>query len=336
MHNNNISHDALAPRRFTIMESVSGAVKEKIRQLALQEFDLVGFCTPEVEDYIKEAYEKWLAKGYHAGMNWMERNKEVRKNPSLLLSGVQSIIVVALSYARSGEKASSGCGKIARYARSRDYHHVFRGKMKRFMQEAQALFQKEAIHEQILSACDTKPVFERYFAWKAGLGFIGRNTMLITKEFGSYVMLGCFLTTLKIEPDTVGEGTCGKCTRCLDACPTKALVGPRELDGSKCIAYWTIEHKGEFSEIVPSLSGNLFGCDICQEVCPYNKKELMIQENELQAVRVPETINPEEILAIPSSLEFTARFAGTPLMRAGFEGMKRNAKVLEQNSNCEK
>ena len=304
-------------------------LKEQLRKLALQEFDLVGFCTPDVEEYIKEAYEKWLSQGYHASMNWMQKNKEVRKNPDQLLPGVKSVIVVALSYARTGERASSGCGKIARYARSRAYHHVFRGKMKRFTMQADALFHEKSLSEQIVSACDTKPVFERYFAWKAGLGFIGRNTMLITSKFGSYVMLGCFLTTAKIEADEAGEGTCGNCTRCLDACPTKALVGPRILDGSKCLAYWTIEHKGEFPESL-SLSGNLFGCDICQEVCPYNKKELAHKDNELHVVRVPPSLAPEEVLSIRSADEFSIKFAGTPLMRAGYEGMKRNARAVKR------
>lgn len=401
-------------------------------------FPLLGFCSPQVDDFIKEAYERWLEKKQHAGMEWMERNKEVREDPGLLLPGVQTIIVVALPYGRNGmgqlptvsstvqgvqgriaalgrafspnshqsaegvvpygegphsEKAyekraaaiprsactpcadsspekientinhpgsgdtaakSSALGTIAKYAQSRDYHYIFRSKMKKFVQGAQGIFQQAGITDaQIIASCDTKPIFERYFAWKAGLGFIGKNSLLITKEFGSYVLLGCFLTTVKLEYgeyDQPGQGTCAQCTRCLDACPTKAIVSPRTIDGSKCLAYWTIEHRGEFPEQTPPLAGRLFGCDICQDVCPYNKVALrrgelpveenkseqewppsQLQPNQLLQIRVPLEIAPEEILSL-SAEEFRQRYQGTPLMRAGYEGMRRNArKVKERN-----
>ncbi len=379
----------------------------------------------------------------------MERNKEVREDPGLLLPGVQTIIVVALPYGRNGmgqlptvsstvqgvqgriaalgrafspnshqsaegdaphettsrfgtlrqaqsygegphsEKAyekraaaiprsactpcadsspekientnnpsgsggtaakSSALGTIAKYAQSLDYHYIFKSKMKKFMRGAEEIFQQAGITDaKIIASCDTKPILERYFAWKAGLGFIGKNSLLITKEFGSYVLLGCFLTTVKLEHgeyDQPGQGTCAQCTRCLDACPTKAIVSPRTIDGSKCLAYWTIEHRGEFPEQAPPLAGRLFGCDICQDVCPYNKVALRrgelpveenkseqewppspLQPNQLLQIRVPIEIAPEEILSL-SAEEFRQRYQGTPLMRAGYEGMRRNARKV--------
>ncbi len=309
------------------------SIKSALTELAYSlGFDLIGFTAPEVDEPSKNAFSQWLQNKYHAGMQYMEQTKEMRNDPSLLLQGVQTVIVVALSYARNLTSCTllldknKRYGKIARYAQSRDYHRVFKGTMKRFMQQAQELFSRQSIQNaQIIAACDTKPILERYFAQKAGLGFIGKNSMLITKDFGSYVMLGCFLTTEYIEPDQPGQGTCGTCTRCLNACPTKAIVQPRIIDANKCISYWTIEHRGKFMEKTPQLAGNLFGCDICQEVCPYNKRALVQKENELNKRRVKEFLPAQEILAIPSKEAFAQRYAGTPLMRAGYEGMKRNA-----------
>lgn len=323
---------------FEIM--ATGLLKDRLRSLALEVgFNLVGFTDPAIDPVIREAYDTWLANKQHASMEYMKRTQEVRKDPSLLLPGVQTVIVVALSYVPMSEPVCSlahkhggsgveGC--VAMYAQSRDYHHVFKGMMKKFDEEARKVFTAAGLPDvEFLAACDTKPVFEKYFAYKAGLGFIGRNSLLITKEFGSYVMLGCFLLTAKLEPDAPYEGTCGNCTRCLDACPTKALVGPRTLDSSKCIAYWTIEHRGEFPAQAPPLFGNMFGCDICQVVCPYNKKALGQQESPLRVRRVDDVLNVGEMLKL-SEEEFRRRYSGTPLMRAGYEGMRRNAKKLSE------
>ena len=312
-------------------------LKDQLRTLALNVgFNLVGFTDPSIDSEIKDAYDKWLENKHHASMEYMKRTQEVRKDPNLLLPDVQSIIVVALSYVPTSQPVCSlmhehgGEGCVAMYAQSRDYHHVFKGLMKQFDDQARELFAAAGLDNvQLLAACDTKPVFEKYFAYKAGLGFIGRNSLLITNEFGSYVMLGCFLTTAKIEIDVPFEGTCGSCTRCLDACPTKALVGPRTLDSSKCIAYWTIEHRGEFPAQAPPLYGNLFGCDICQVVCPYNKKALGQDVSPLRTRRVGDVLNAAEILSL-SEEEFRSRYSGTPIMRAGYEGMRRNARKLKE------
>ncbi|MBI2572773.1 tRNA epoxyqueuosine(34) reductase QueG [Candidatus Woesearchaeota archaeon] len=318
----------------------SSLLKDQLRTLALDVgFNLVGFTDSSIESEIKDAYDTWLLNKQHASMDYMKRTQEMRKDSSLLLPGVQSIIVVALSYVPMAQPVCSlahehdGEGCVALYARSRDYHHVFKGMMKKFDEQAQQMFEQNGIRDaQLLAACDTKPVFEKYFAYKAGLGFIGRNSLLITKEFGSYVMLGCFLTTVPIEPDVPFEGTCGNCTRCLDACPTKALVGPRTLDSSKCIAYWTIEHRGEFPVQAPPLFGNMFGCDICQVVCPYNKKALGQDVSPLRVRRVDDVLNVGEMLSL-SEQEFRLRYSGTPLMRAGYSGMQRNAKKLNRKIN---
>jgi len=323
------------------------SLKKQIKTLGKSlGFDLVGFCTPEVEDSIKEKYNTWLRNKHHANMHYMEKNREIRIDPSLLLPDVQTIIVVAMSYTGEDSKVNddenkldhqsknqlnhlSNSGKIARYAQSRDYHKIFKKKMKQFIEQTQDILKEHDLPNiKLIPSCDTKPILEKYFAQKAGLGFIGKNSLLITKDFGSYVFLGCFLTNFKIEPDQSNNGTCGNCTRCYDSCPTKAINKNRTIDSNKCLAYWTIEHKGDFPQEAPKLAGNLFGCDLCQEVCPYNKRELKMSSDELK-VKLPQQLDKDELLTL-SEEEFLKKFAGTPLMRAGYQGIRRNALALRK------
>ncbi|MBI2107559.1 tRNA epoxyqueuosine(34) reductase QueG [Candidatus Woesearchaeota archaeon] len=297
-------------------------------------FDLIGFCSPEINDDVKEAYDIWLSNGFAGNMNFMSETKEIRKSPEKLLPGVKTIISVAISYLRDKEipEHKKGCGIVARYARSRDYHRIFNRKMKDFCSESEKIFRNNGIEgAKIVFSCDTKPVFEKYFAWKSGLGFIGRNSCLITKKYGSFVLLGTFLTTAFIERDEPDKRGCGSCRKCVDLCPTKAIVADRVIDSTKCISYWTIEHDGDFPERAkPLIGSHLFGCDICQDVCPWNKNAMTASHDEFRQ-RIPANLELNVVLKITTKEEFLGKFAGTPLMRAGFEGMKRNAEAVMGN-----
>lgn len=314
-------------------------IKHRLIELAKSTgFDLIGFCSPEVEEDIKEAYGSWLSSGFAGEMDYMARTESLRKNPDELLPGVRTVISVAISYLQEKDiaKPKEGHGMIAKYARSRDYHKIFNKKMKLFCMEAEEIFRKSGIDDAKMAfSCDTKPVLEKYFAWKSGIGFIGRNTCLITKKHGSFVLLGTFLTTAFIERDMPDMRTCGACRKCIDACPTNALVADRILDATKCISYWTIEHDGEFPEHArPIIGSHLFGCDICQDVCPWNSHAITTVHEEFRQ-RVPAQMELNVILKIKSKEEFLEKFAGTPLMRAGFEGMRRNAEAVRENQERE-
>ncbi len=304
-------------------------MKEQIKQLASHiSFDVIGFCTPEIDENIKEAYESWVASGMNAGMDFMARNAEIRADLNKLLPDVQTVIVVALSYLKNNQPVVSQNGKgiVARYAQSRDYHKIFKKKLIELAENAEDFLGETVI------ACDTKPILERYFAWKAGIGFVGKNSLLITWKHGSFVLLGTLLTTATIEPDKPDIRGCGTCTKCIDACPTKAIVADRTIDARKCIAYWTIEHKGSFNEQTVPLHNRLFGCDICQEVCPWNQKALLASYKEFKEERVPSLLELKELIEMKKEA-FVKKFAGIPVMRAGFEGMKRNAERILEEQN---
>jgi len=220
--------------------------------------------------------------------------------------------------------------KIARYAHGRDYHKV----LKKLLKQLAAYINEQDPSAQTKLCVDSAPLLEKAYAVRAGLGFIGKNTTLITPQYGSYVLLGEILTNLELEYDQPADGTCGTCTRCIDACPTKAFAGPRELDAKRCISYLTIEHKGPIpQEFHKPMANWIFGCDICQEVCPYNKQFAKpLQLEAFKKVTIAGSSIPlDEILAIKDDEEYVARFAGSPLMRAKRAGLQRNARIVKKN-----
>ncbi len=255
----------------------------------------LGFANAGIADIAPSKWARelteWLAAGKHGSMAWLEENLALRLNPSGLLAGARSAIMVADLYTARSAAADPllepGHGRIARYARGRDYHTVLK---KRLHALADRLREQHAGHE-FRAFTDTAPVLERELAERAGLGWVGKHTLLIHPRIGSYFFLGGLLTTLPIGGPTVREGAltvhgaedglphgrashpdhCGTCTRCIDACPTQAIT-PYSVDASRCIAYLTIEHRGEIHpELHAPIGDNLFGCDICQEVCPHNR-----------------------------------------------------------------
>lgn len=235
-------------------------------------FALAGVC-PASPPTTHDAFAHWLRDGLHGDMDYLQRHADLRADPQTLLPGVRSVIMVADAYASRNDPPDPslppGHGKIARYARGRDYHVVMKNRLHALCDELRVAHPGEAFRAFV----DTAPILEREFAARAGLGWFGKNTLLIHPRAGSYLLLGGVLTTLDLpEPEgqTPSPDRCGTCTRCIDACPTRAIT-PRRIDATRCISYLTIERRGPIDDgLAEALSGWLFGCDICQEVCPHN------------------------------------------------------------------
>ncbi|HUK56279.1 MAG TPA: tRNA epoxyqueuosine(34) reductase QueG [Nitrospiria bacterium] len=319
--------------------SLTQKVLDRARALG---FDAVGIASAGDLDEDDEALSRWLAEGRHGGMGYMARDPRRRSRPRALLPGAQSVIVLAVNYAqerpsdpgrvtappagRAGRRAPS-MGRVSRYAWGGDYHDLIEARLSQL-----EVFIREASGAQTdcRSYVDHGPVLEKAFARQAGIGFIGKNTLLITEEFGSWVFLSVILTTLALEPGPARTSECGSCRLCLDACPTGALVAPYHLDANRCISYLTIENKVEIPDaLIPKLNGWVFGCDICQEVCPYNARS---KPTAVEEFRPDHGAGPwldlEKVLALKSDEEFRAAFRDTPLLRPKRAGLQRNAKAL--------
>ncbi len=286
--------------------------------------------------------QQWIAEGRAGEMDYLERAPERRTRPAELLPGAKSVIALAMSYSdtsflaasggepidskvrmgprpvTAGDDESSAEGRIARYTRGPDYHKVIRKRLESFVRYLEAL----APGTECRTFVDTGPLLERAVAQRAGIGFIGKNTMLITKGLGSWVFLASVVTTLDLPVDSPDERSCGECRLCIDACPTQAITEPYCLDARLCIAYLTIEQDGPIPEALREKTGPwAFGCDICQEVCPHN----------VRSTNANLELGLAEVLALESKQEFETRFAGTSMMRSGHEGLIRNACVAAGN-----
>jgi len=290
--------------------------KEKIKKKAESlGFSKIGFTTPQSikGDFLLQ----WLRKGAEAGMAYMRRYTELRLNPSLLLPGVKTIISLAVNY-YPGDVFYKDV-KISRYALGRDYHRVMKKMMKELFSYIKSLYPEARARFFV----DSAPVLEREIARRAGLGWIGKNTMLVTREYGSWVFLGEIFLTVEIPPDRpFDRNFCGTCRRCIEACPTGAL-SPYFLDSNLCISYVTVEHKGKIPDFYFNKNnGWIFGCDICQEVCPWNRKAKKTSLKDF--LPEPERIFiTREKLSSMSRDEFQRLFKGTPVKRAGYEKIRK-------------
>jgi epoxyqueuosine reductase len=302
-------------------------VKEWAREAG---FDRAGVATLEAGEH-GEIFLRWLDRGDHAGMEWMTRRVETRLDPRRVLDGAHSVLCVALRYhpLQPGDEPGGDLWpRVARYARGIDYHDLM---------EARLVAVAERVREHfpgcpVKTYVDTGPVLERELAARAGLGVFGKNTNLLCREHGSWFLLGELFLGLDLAPDPPVADLCGSCTLCLEACPTGALPAPYRLDANHCISYWTIEHRG----VVPlgmraGLQGWVFGCDVCQEVCPWNRRRQ-------EPVRHPELALPAErreldlvaLLGMGREV-YVERFRGSPMKRAKREGLQRNAALAMGN-----
>ena len=309
------------------MLSLETRLKERARQLG---FELAGIA-PAVPADGFDRLREWLDQGCAGEMTYMHRHAEARRHPASILPEVRSVVMLGMNYAPpSGEPSfpSAGTGKVARYARGTDYHDVLRERLHQLLDWVRA----ERPGCRGRGVVDTAPLLERDFARRAGLGWFGKNTMLIHKQLGSYFFLAALLLDLDLAPDPPQETRhCGTCTACLEACPTQAFPEPGRLDARRCLSYLTIELKGTIPEELREPLGNwLFGCDVCQEVCPWNRKAPPGQEPAFQPRPGLEAVDLVELLSL-SEEEFRGRFRGTALTRPRRRGLLRNAALILGN-----
>ncbi len=311
------------------MNANAPLLHERLKQQAhALGFELAGVAPAAPADGFAHLQD-WLTQGFAGAMDYLHRNGPPRQHPSSILPDVRSVVMVGLNYhPGSVEDTPPLHGKVARYAGGADYHDVLRDKLKSLLRWVQT----ESPGTRGRAVVDTAPLLERDFARRAGLGWFGKNTMLIHKKLGSYFFLGGLLLDLELPPDEpFATQHCGTCTRCLDACPTDAFAAPYQLDARRCISYLTIELRGPVpDELRPGVGDWLFGCDVCQEVCPWNRKAPVGVEALLQPNEAGLHVDLVELLAI-SDDEFRMRFKHTPLWRTGRAGLLRNAALVLGN-----
>ncbi|MGB5219596.1 MAG: tRNA epoxyqueuosine(34) reductase QueG, partial [Polyangiales bacterium] len=289
----------------------------------------VGFAEAGRLDEEAAHLDAWLAAGHQGQMSWMEETAEVRKDPRdpKMVRAAKSVVVMAAPYLHAHGYEGPAPARVAKYALGRDYHNVLSKKSRRVAK----LLRDEGYTARV--AVDSKPVFERAWAERAGVGFVGKNCCLIVPGIGSHVFLACIVTTAPLEASTPIARRCGSCTACLDACPTKAFVEERTLDARRCVSYLTIEHRGAIPESLREPIGPwLFGCDVCQDVCPYNQAAGATPQSMTAfepADRWAET-DVGRLLEMDED-SFRSRFEGSPLKRARVEGLARNAAIVLGN-----
>jgi len=304
---------------------LGAAIRTRALELGFAHVGITPAARPDTLEYFRD----WLQQGFYGEMNYLPRRESAYEHPQGVQVGVRSIIITAMNYG-SGLQRPAGSGKIGAYAQgTADYHHVLREKLGELADALHTLH--PAARTRI--AIDTAPLLERDVARKAGLGWFGKNTMLINKREGSYFFLGAILTDVELPADSPHvTDHCGTCTRCLEACPTSAFQEPHVLDASRCISYLTIELRDRPIPVNlrQGMGEWLFGCDVCQQVCPWNRKVGPGENSLFQPVpeKLPQLV---ELLSI-SEQEFQLRYGQTPFARPGRVGMARNAAIVMGNS----
>jgi epoxyqueuosine reductase len=306
------------------MTLTAATLTESVKALALElGFDRVAVGPAGPPEHGLE-FRRWVEAGHAGTMAYLERRIEERLDPARLLPGARSIVCVALNYYQ-GEPTDPSWGPVARYAWGRDYHDVIGPRLGRM-----AAHLADTGGARSRAYVDTGPVLERDMAARAGLGWIGKNTMLLHPLLGSWFFIGVLLTTADLAHDEPLPDRCGSCRACLDVCPTEAFVAPYVLDARRCISYLTIEHRGPIDAALHEGMGDWqFGCDLCQSVCPWNRKAPVTREPAfLPAASYP----GEESVLEMTDAEFGRQFAGTALLRPRAAGMRRNVGIARENA----
>ena len=307
---------------------IEESLKSRAHELG---FDLVGITRLGPAE-TAPMFDEWISRGFAGDMAYLERGAEKRADPRRVFENVRSAVVVGMNY---GGTAPSG--PVARYARGDDYHEVMVERLRALHAWLNAELGREVAGKAYV---DTGPILERDLARKAGLGWFGKNTMLLNPEIGSFFFLGSLLLDLELEEDAPFEADrCGTCTRCLDACPTEAFVAPRVLDATRCISYLTIELKGDIpNEFHDAIGENLYGCDVCQDVCPWNERFAADTREPAYAARV--SIAGKDARTLASQIlgmddaTFRSAFRKSPMKRAKLKGLKRNSAVVLSNRSA--
>ncbi|RPI05599.1 MAG: tRNA epoxyqueuosine(34) reductase QueG [Ignavibacteriae bacterium] len=302
--------------------SRSGRIKKKAAEIG---FSSIGIARAEIIHDEEKHMREWLDRGFQASMQWMERDAGKRSDVATVLPQAKSVICVALNYyAPVPHTHSPAVGKISRYAWGDDYHEVMRDRLELLSEFLMSEIPGAATKYYV----DTGPVMDKAWAVRAGIGWLGKHSNVITRKFGSWVFLGEILIDVELEYDNPALDLCGSCTACLDACPTQAIVQPYVVDSNKCISYLTIEHRGDLpKERVTKFENWIYGCDICQDVCPWNRFQKETDEpafHPREENRAPELTE----LAGMSQEEFSRRFKNSPIKRTKHSGLTRNAKAI--------
>lgn len=308
------------------MGSAEQRIKAKARDLG---FTLVGIASAGALDEEASRLKEWLRRGYQATMAWMERRIEKRNDPGEVLPGAKSVVCVAMNYYTSFEHHNDGDrGKISRYAWGEDYHRLIGQKL----EELRAWMLEEFKGTEATWYVDTGPVLEKAWAQRAGIGWQGKHSNVISQQYGSWLFLGEVITTLALEPDPPATDHCGTCTLCIEACPTGAIVEPYVVDSGKCLSYLTIEHRTEITgEITKQFDGWIYGCDICQDVCPWNQKFSQPTSEQAFLPREDRAEPHLEQWSRMSREEFAERFRESPIKRTKWEGLMRNIGIVRDH-----
>jgi epoxyqueuosine reductase len=308
------------------MATLAEMIKETAKELG---FCKVGIARAEPLESERLRFADWLRRGFHGEMAWMARDPDKRSDPTKISPAAVSVIVLALNYYTQHEHAEEPeLGKISRYAWGDDYHDVMREKMTALLQ----FIKTESPDADGKICVDTAPMMDKAWAVKAGLGWAGKNSNVITTDHGSWIFIGEILLNLDLEPDRVMvEDHCGSCTACLDACPTGAIVEPYVVDSRKCISYGTIELRSEElpNEIADSLEGWLYGCDVCQDVCPWNRFGKPSPEPRFQPRHSQTSLDLKETERMDHDI-YVERFRKSAIKRAKLAGLQRNARALRK------
>ncbi len=303
---------------------LASEVKQRARQLG---FDLVGIADASPSKY-RDFYRQWLDDGRAGTMEYLHKRFDERTDPAMYLPGARSVICVAVNYLAPLDAIPSDGGKVARYALGDDYHEVLKPKLHQLADWLRA----RVPEAQSKCAVDTAPVMEKELAARAGIGWIGKNTCVLNEHVGSWLLLGEILTTVALPPDNPGIDRCGTCTRCIDACPTGAITEPYQLDARKCISYLTIEHRAEIApDLAERMDDWLYGCDICQDVCPWNQKAPLGEMVEFQPRFATGTLNVQEVLGWQNE-QYREQLRGSAMKRVKLPVLQRNARIVAENS----
>lgn len=301
-------------------EEISKKIKKKALEIG---FDICGISDAFVPLDAQEKYTSWINLKFHAGLTYMERNCDKRFAPDLIVENAKSVISVAKNYYPE-IKQPDNLPQVSKYAYGNDYHFLMWEKLEELYEFINSMF--PGVSGKIY--CDTGPVLERAFAQKAGVGWIGKNTCLITKSHGSFVFLGEIIVDTYLYSDVPHKNHCGNCTMCIDACPTNAITNDGFIDSSKCISYHTIESKDEIpQDLRDKFKGYIFGCDICQDACPWNKKTTPSNEKYFEPLPFIQNAKSSDYLNLDEG-KFKEIFKKSPLYRTKLKGIKRNVSLV--------